>query len=400
MSVPSGRPAAFSRPLYLLSATNFFIFMGAGAQQAYLVPYLGRVTGWPSLRCATVVAGVYGTMMVFRVANLYLFPGWPDRRFTVAGSLAYLFFTLAMFATAYLQSYAFALAAACIWGAGAAMMWTGTAMQTLALADAAGGRHGTGIGILYASTHAGWLAGVVLLGQVYQALPAEQAQYMYLVAAAATAVGNALACRLPAGEPTARVTPTLAEVVRIMTRPRALIAGVFQFTSALAFGLIIGLFSSFIQRQFGREWIWISVALYPATLMVMSAIGGHMTDRLGQAPTLFAGFAAGCLGLLVTVLWPHPYSVVFTGFTLGLLGSTVPIVASAMVGDAADRKRRPLAYGAVFTWRDLGVLTAALGSNLLGLQFDVGGVFTVFVAVFAGCALLSLALRRLAAERM
>jgi MFS family permease len=267
-------------------------------------------------------------------------------------------------------------------------------MQTLAIADAAGGRHGTGIGILYASTHAGWLAGVVVLGQIYRSLPAEQVQYMYLAAAGLTLVGNVLTGFLPATGPMVRERPPVGEVIRIMTRPRAVISGVFQFTSALAFGLILGMFGSYIERTFGRDWIWVSVALYPATLMVMSAVGGHMTDRLGHAPTLFIGFAVGALGLLVTVAWHHPCSVVVAGFALGLLGSTVPIVASAMVGDAADRKRRPLAYGAVFSWRDLGVVTAALGANILGLKLDFNGVFTVFIWIFAACALVSLCLRR------
>ena len=62
MSATPGRSTAFSKTLYLLSTTNFFIFMGAGAQQAYLVPYLGRVTDWPRLHCAAAVARVDATM--------------------------------------------------------------------------------------------------------------------------------------------------------------------------------------------------------------------------------------------------------------------------------------------------------------------------------------------------
>ncbi|MBT5612783.1 MAG: MFS transporter [Lentisphaerae bacterium] len=270
MSAPRPAPPSFAKPLYLLSAAFFFIFMGAGAQQAYLVPYLQDVAGWTRLQASTVVACVYFSMVLFRPANLYLFSSWSDRRFTMVGSLTYLWFTISMLLTAYLKSYPLALASAWLWGAGAAMMWTGTTMQTLALADEAGGRHGTGMGILYSSTHAGWMSGAILLGKVYEAGGGSQTPMLYIVATGITLIGIGFAFALPPTPGTPRQVPSFRNMLAVMLRRNEAIACVLQFTSALAYGLILGLFTSYVGEVHGREWVWISVALYPATRMVIS----------------------------------------------------------------------------------------------------------------------------------
>jgi MFS family permease len=133
--------------------------------------------------------------------------------------------------------------------------------------------------------------------------------------------------------------------------------------------------------------------------MVLGLCSGYMTDKIGQPLVLFGGFAAGALGLLAAVAWSSPYAMVLTGAALGLLSGTVPVAASAMVGATADRKRRPLEYGIIFSWRDLGVVASSVGVNLLGMRFDLNTAFSVFVVIFAGCAALSLLLPRYARQR-
>ena len=393
-SLDTTSTARFPRRLYLLAATFLFIFMGAGAQQAYLVPYLGRVTRWSPVLCSSVIATVYASMLVFRVANVYLFAGWSDRRFTIVGSLAYLYFMAAMAATTYFESYAFAIASAVLWGMGGAMMWTGTTMQTLAVADEAGGRHGTGIGVLYSATHAGWVTGVVLLGLVYRALPTERLPLLYALAAALTLIGNALATRLPATSHPRRATLPPRALLALATQGPMVVSGVLQLMSALAFGLILGVFSRYVESAYGAQWIWVSMAFYPLTRMVASFVVGRLADRVGHVPVLCGGFLAGAAGLLISRVWNSPAAAVLTSLALGLLSSAVPVVATAIIGSSADRAHRPLAHGIVFSWRDLGVAAAAVGASILGLQFDLHTAFVVFAGVFTACAALSLLLTR------
>ena len=59
--------AKAARTIFLLSGTFFFIFMGAGAQQLYIAPYLTECTEWSGLMRALVPATVYISMMIFRI---------------------------------------------------------------------------------------------------------------------------------------------------------------------------------------------------------------------------------------------------------------------------------------------------------------------------------------------
>ncbi|NLJ36850.1 MAG: MFS transporter [candidate division WS1 bacterium] len=400
VSTPPAKTPAFSRRIYLLSAIFFFIFMGAGAQQAYLVSYLGDVTDWSDVACSAVLTVLYFAMLAFRIINVYLFAHWSDRRFTIIGSLTYLMFTIAMFLVPYYPSYPIVLVMALIWGAGGAMMWTGTAMQTLELADKAGSRHGTGMGILYSSTHGGWLVGAIVLGLIYQALPVEQSNLTYVAASVFTAIGIVLAFLMPATGQALRETPSPAALLEMTLRARAAISGILQLAAALAYGFVLGMMGKYVKETFGAEWIWISIALYPATRTVLSVLGGHVVDRVGHTPVLMGSFLIGAAGLLVAVLWHSAYAVMIAGFTLGLLGSMVPVVASAIVGNAANINRRPLAYGVMFAWRDLGIAVAAVGSNILGLSFDGPTVFSIFAYIFVGCAILSIYLGKFADQEL
>jgi len=384
----------------MLAGMFFLIFTGAGAQQAYVVPYLERVAGFSTFQAGTVIAMVYFSMMIFRVLNVYLFGGWSDRRFTIVGSLAYLMFTLVMLATAFVKSYPLAIAAAAVWGVGGAMMWTGTAMQTLAIADRRQGAHGRGMGMLYAATHAGWMSGVIVLGWVYKACDNAHLYLVYVLAAGLTLAGVVVGTRLPATGTALRERPDLRALVASLARGRTLIAGLLQLTSALAFGLVLGGLGKFIEATYGAQWIWVSLAFYPGTRMVMSLVSGHLFDRIGQTAVMSGGFVAGAAGLAVAAMWFRPAGMIVASFGLGVLSSTVPVVASAMVGVGAEIKRRPLVYGIVFSWRDVGVVAAAVAVSAIGGKLDFQTAFGVFIWIFLGCALLSLLLRRYAGQKM
>lgn len=381
-----------------LATTIFFVLMGAGAQQASLVPYLERVNGWSALQGSYLIGATYFAMMIGRVAHLYLLRGWSDRRLTIVGSVTYLTFTLAIIAVSYVDSYALALVSALVWGAGAAMMWAGTAMQTLAIADEAGGkRYGTSMGILFASANGGWFAGVVLLGNLYERLPDGDLPLVYAAASGLTLIGIVQALRLPATA-TSAPPPADARVLATALQPRLLIPGLLLLASSLSFGLILGAFGTFVNEEYGARWVWISVSLYPAMRTVLSFAGGYVMDRAGQIPVLVGSFLGGAAGLMLTVLWPHPLGVVLAATMLGLVSSTVPVVSGAMIG-SANIRQRPLEYGIVFTGRDLGVIIAAVGANAIGLTFDLESAFMFFACVFVLCGLLSLCLRHVTTDR-
>jgi len=103
----------------------------------------------------------------------------------------------------------------------------------------------------------------------------------------------------------------------------------------------------------------------------------------------------------VPVLVAHPAGLAATALMLGFLNGSVPVVSSALIGTSADRARRPLAHGAFFTWRDVGVVTAVVAGNLLGVSTDnFMLVFEVFSGVFCACGVVSLILNAYAEDRL
>jgi len=399
---PNGDQARLGRRVIItLAAANFFLFFGAGAQQQYLVTYLEDLTDWGGLATVTIPAGVYFSMMVFRVANVWLLRGWSDRTQTIVGSLMYTLFCLAMAALFSLKSYPLALAAALVWGWGGAAFWAGSSLQILAATDAGRRKYGTGIGVLYTTTHLGFWLGVIGLGKLETFLPDGQAYALYLVAAAVTLMGNVVLLTTPRLAHVQPDPPTLRALLELMGKAKALIASFLQLASGLTFGLMIGVFGSLIREEYGAEYVWIVAHWYPAARLAWSLASGALTDRLGGSAVLTGSFLLTTVSLIACVTWTGPATLAVAAAAFGLLSASVPVVASAIVGDSADRQRRPLVYGAVFTSRDGGFVVAALAGQWL--QLGAGGVqpvFITFAAVFGVCGLVAVALQRYAEQRL
>jgi len=304
-----------------------------------------------------------------------------------------------MLNTFYLGNYPLAILGAAVWGWGAAAMWTGSAMQVLEAADQ-GKRYGLSTGVLYGTTHAGWLCGVAVLGLIYQ-----QAQWppytLYLAATAITMLGNVCAYLQPVGNGAFAPNPLLSELGEVLSRRKVQIAAFLLTTASLSFGFMLSVFGDHVKGQYGEEYIWMTAILYPAGRMVLSVLGGAMADRFGHGLTMAAGFVSAALGMWLAAQWESLVAVALAALALSLLNGTVPVVASAMVGDSADRSRRPLAYGALFSFRDFGVVVATIiGKVLMGGGGEFVSTFNTFGVVFVVCGAAALLLRQYNRERL
>ncbi len=392
--------SSFRRELTLLFLVNLFLFTGAGAQQQYLIPYVQKAAGWSPIASAWVLATVYCSMMVFRVGNLFLLRRLPLWLWTIVGSSTYLFFTLACLAVPWHQSYALAIASAIVWGWGGAAFWGGTTIQTFAAADQAK-RYGAGTGILYAGSQMGWVIGLFVLGQVYAGFQA-QPWMLYLVATIVTLPGVLLTPLLSrkALPDLVAAAPSLPQIASIMFRAKALISAFLLASTALCFGIILGI-GDFVEHQYGPQWIWIVAIFYPLARLICSLLSGVLTDKVGGAAVLATGFFSGTGALFLAGVWHTPLTLGIAAFALGFLNGAVPVVATAIVGDSAKAQAWPLAYGALFTWQNLGIVAAVMASKVLGVAVgDYHVVFQVFAGVFAFCGLVALLLQRYASQRL
>jgi len=385
----------------LLSGSFLLIFMGAGAQQASLVPYLEEFTDWSKLQRSLVIATVYLSMTIFRLGNVYLLRRWPQWKCSLVGASTYVFFTLAMLGLYWVPSYPLALLAAAVWGWGGAAMWMGTTMQILSLADRAK-RHGTGMGVLYAATHLGWALGVIVLGTIFEfGQPWGLTWLVYDAAAIMSLLGLGIMASLPRPDEPLPEMPTWGALISIMSRAKAQIAAFLLFAASLAFGFMLGSFTDFVENAHGAQWLWITTAFYPFARMVLSFASGVMSERLSHGTVLAVGFFGGAAGMALPLTIAHPAALAVTALMLGLLNGAVPVVSTALIGTSAEQKRRPLTYGAMFTWRDLGVVVATVVGGILGLKTGSMTVtFAVFALVFAACGVVSLVLNRYAEQEL
>lgn len=385
----------------LLSSTFLLIFMGAGAQQAFLLPYLQEFTDWNELQRALVIATVYFSMTIFRLGNVYLLREWPQWKCSIYGGAMYVMFPVAMLGLYFFPSYPLAITAAALWGWGGAAMWMGTTLQVLALADRAQ-KHGTGMGVLYGATHAGWALGVVVLGAVFSYAQSEAMPWLlYAVATGLTALGYGIKLALPRRPEPLPEMPTVGALLEIMSRKKAQIAAFLLFAASLAFGFVLGRFTDYVTVAHGADWVWITAFFYPFARMVLSLASGLLSERLSHGTVLAIGFFGGAAGMVVPLLIEHPVGLAVTALALGLLNGAVPVVSTALIGTSAEQKRRPLTYGAMFTWRDLGVVVATVVGGILGLRAEsVAVTFGIFGAVFVACGVASLILNRYAEQRL
>jgi len=389
------------RVIWTLTAAHLFLFFGAGAQQQFLMSYLGDLTGWSSALRSTVIAAVYSSMMVFRIANVWLLRRWPDRRQMIVGSLTYTGFCVVMAVFFFHRQYALALGAALVWGWGGAALWAGSSLQVLTATDRGRSQYGSTIGALYTATHLGFSLGVVGLGWVYALVPKESLYLLYVAAAGVSLLGNLVLLTTPRLDHVEPEHPSLAGLLALMTKAKAFISGFLQFAAALSFGLMLGSFGDVIKVSYGKGWIWLLAAPYPLARLAWGWGSGVLSDRLGRAWALAASFLFVAASLAGCGIRSSPATIGVASAALGLLSSTVPVVASAIVGDSADRTRRPLAYGSLFVYHGAGVGLATLAGASLRSHFETfQPVFLIFAAVFAVCGIVSVLLHRWAEQRL
>jgi len=372
------------RDLKVLSGAFFFLFMGAGAQQQFLLPYLREATSWGTMRYSSVLAAVYFSFMLWRLGIGYSIRALGEYRSIVLGSLTYTAFVATVL---FARSYPAILAAALVWGWGAASLWITSGSRVLNVSRRT--RYGASSGILYLCTGLGFTIGVVALGAVRARWGGEG---MYKTALGLALLGNFLLLFL-SREGVLPPTQPLRKVLALMRTTPVRVVGVFQFTSALSFGLLLGALADFLPQAYGWHSIMLT-ASFPLARALTSLGGGALSDRIGRGRALALALGISGLALLTSAGWTTPLSLGISILVLGCQNGVVPTTSMALAGDIAEPEKRPLLLGAMFFWRDLGVVTAILGGQYLRvLSGTVRGPLIAFGVAFLACALWALRLR-------
>ena len=308
----------------------------------------------------------------------------------MVGSLTYSGFVLVLYAT---KQYPFLVLAVVIWAWGGASLWITSSVQVLDAASES--RYGRASGLFFSATHLGFAVGVMLLGRMGKwfgndAIP--------LTALAVMLVGNAIMLFVP--KKRVQRETGIRAIFSIMRTAKARIVSFFLFASALGFGFLLGAFTGVAKEQ-GFVYLANAAVFFPLARFIVSFLGGPISDRLGRAKTLSLPFIVSSLGLLLAGIWSNAVTVGLAAFGLGLLGGLVPVAAMGIIGDSAAKERRHLALGALFFWRDMGVVFSLSLGQFLMVRLDSFRVcFLVFACIFLACALLSIILVKREAEEL
>jgi len=339
---------------------------------------------------------VYGTFAVWRIFIGYSMRLLGRRLSIFFGTLTY---ALLPFALQYFHFPGGLHLAAAIWGWGAASAWITSSTQILDLTEKH--RYGKASGLFYTCVHVGQGLGVLILswlggrgdwdGQsIFWAL-----QYATWI----TVLGSLLA--LGVSEPKIAVEiPPLRELLTMPFLPKARILGFYSIAASMGFGVLLSSFAAHIVAHYGPQAVApITLSFYVGRLLFTYA-AGSLTDRVGAVAVLVASFLLSAVGFLLPAVVTTPVTLGVGALAMGLMQGTVPVASMRIVGDSTQKGRRHLAFGAIYVWRDLGVVAGLLGGAAFQRAVgDFGLSLLVFAAAFLLSAALSPALARRAQER-
>ncbi|MBM4037252.1 MAG: hypothetical protein FJ290_01955 [Planctomycetes bacterium] len=370
--------------LWLLSGAFFFIFLGPGALQQHLDRVLGG-------KRFAVLAAVYLSFAFWRVfvgVTLRALGGFLSE---LLGAATYLGFV----ATLWLSTgWAPVLAAAVVWGWGAASLWITSQAQLLDATE----RHGASSGFFYAALTAGQALGVGLLGLIVSR------DALLLTSLALGLPALVLLCFVPRTAPR-REGFSFAAFWRVARQRPIVLVGVILLCSSLSYGILLGVFSELSRATTGGQWP--TVAFYVARVALCFPVG-VLGDALGQGRVLKVSFLLAAAGIVAAALWRGSpgLSLTLCAGAMATQNTLAQSGAMALMGRVAPSESRHLALGAAFVWRDLGVVlplfVAGAMRGLLPGGAAAADVFRYallgFAAVFVACALMCDRLR-LAATR-
>lgn len=367
--------------LWLLCGSFFLVFLGAGAFQQFIGPYLLKAHHLGADASSAVLATVYLAAFVCLTFATFSMAWLGEYAALVLGALAYAFFGVVALVTGNLVLL---LLAAAVWGWGSSVLWTAGAAFVLDLAEV--GTYGRYTGMLYTGVFIGQALGVLLLGALVDLLgPRGMVGGVVLI----TLLGTALALFLPRRRQH-RAPPKLLNPFGVLASPATRTAALILLLSSSGYGLLLGVFSQVVSSLYGLAAVgWITAGFYVARIPSGSG-GGWLIDRWAYRPVLGVLFLSSAAALGLAAWLHHAVVLAICACVLGVQAAIVPVGLTAWVGNRAGVADRPSTFAAIQLWFNIGTGLAILGGQrLLAVLGGWQGSFTFFAAVFLVCALLA-----------
>jgi ACDE family multidrug resistance protein len=363
--------------LWLLSGSFFFLFLGVGAFQQFLVPTVAARAHCSDLAAALVFACVYFGGPLFLTVYGYVFQVLHERWSIVLGGLTYTLFAVILLLV---PRYEVLLAAAFVFGFGAETLWATGPTQVINTAHHT--RYGSVSGLFQSATYSGQMLGVLLLGVILGRYddPQQGQAAMLVTAIGLGLVGNVLALFLRI-KPKTRPPAKLSDAVQCIRSHAGRYLVLLSLANYLGWGLLLSSFTGLVQDigQGGRLY-WIVLPYYAGRLLV-AWVAGHTSDKVGRERVMLVGFAVATAALVVAALWPTAGVIAAVSAAMGMQAAMVSVSSTAAVGDYVREEERHLIFAGTNAWGYLATGLTMVGSQLLRHTY---GAFTPSLLLFAG----------------
>ena len=375
------------KEILLLSVAFFFSSLGVGAIQPFLTPYLEEETGRPGTEVIWVLGSVYLAGIFMRLVAALMVNRLGARMTVILGLLMCTSFSWLVVFTTHIGIL---LVGAFFWGWGAGCIWVAGTSMVLDFSPA--DRYGTNTSILFAAVYLGQGAGVCLLGWIGANVGKAD---LFFWAAVISIPANIVSFMFPkAGGKTQPAN--LAEGIKILFSLQGIIVSVLLLSSSFGFGILLGNLSGSVARSATMQGFGsvgpVTLGFYVARL-VCTSIAGPLSDRFGRAPLLVVAYAASAIGLFAAGVSDRPGVLFAAALSLGVQMGIASVAVGALVGDWAPPEKRHVLLGSLYIFHGLGAaLSLILGEQLKAWLNAYRPTFTVFGAVMALCAVLSIVL--------
>ncbi|MGC8971077.1 MAG: MFS transporter [bacterium] len=360
------------------------LFLGSGATQPYIVPYL-KGLGYSSSIASLVIAVIYISQIPFRFFIHRL-----ERSF---GQIPVVFIGIGGYA---LYSFIFALGsnlwqfflATSILGFSSALFWTSGVV--LLLNNTSTERYGRAVGALYAGVGFGTAIGVLWLNKI---LAVFGGKVMFSLAGIPPIIGLLLLSKLRLDNVVVSKPITFSSLREIATKETFMVS-ILLFISSFSYGIVYSGFSILISREIGLAWIGVLSISFYLLKSLFSRIGGGISDFLGRRFSFIISFIFGALASLMLGLAKSSIAFIISGALLGFQVSTVSVNANAWIADMAGLSDRSNYMAFIFTFNALGVAISLLASGYLlstsertftaFISFTLLNITAIIISFFAG----------------
>ncbi|MEM3465285.1 MAG: MFS transporter [Thermoproteota archaeon] len=364
------------REVIILSLIAYFLFLGAGSSQTFVIPHLN--TMFPGIQSSLVLATVYLSIILGVLLNIPLKQKYLKNKL-ILGVTGYVTFPFSIFLT---REYVLLIASSIYFGITVAFFWIQIFYIVLNVSDEK--EFGTNSGIVFLGSGLGTFFGTILLGLVQKTYGYD---FVFLTAALLSMLGFLPTYLLA---PSGGKSPERVRLKDLLVISGSKIVTFLYFFGYFGYGTALNSVSCAVSSILGPPMIGPVLSGFFLVSALLSVYSGKLSDTLGRRKTFIIAFSLGAFGLFLNSVLPNLVTLMVLCILLGFQTSAVPVNALGWIGERTRKSGRLSSICSSLVWDSAAVTTSILSSSViyefLGSYQSVFfsfGVFSLFCSILS-----------------